>query len=363
MFAIAVLLFLAQAAPSGSMLAPWGGASAFPPLYRASLDAFFTAESAYRGGDYRRASEILLAFWTAHPTGTAEWASGIRDAQTLAATKGVNFGTPAFYSALRMLTECVEWRLHADPRVAPQTIRWTVVLVGKSNEGQVRHTLAPTTAGYVGESTSLFTEYLCAITQGRLKVDLRLLPLPELELPVERVTRSVQAGGVSYDASFADLVPAAMPRIWRAVPADVRTATDWWWVLYPSHVPEGATTNFITGGMGFGPDSVSPAFLIDDLWLVRIPPTLGYGPYTSEQRRAYLPQWLQHEFFHHLYRSYPGFGLEASGHQWFDRKRWPDDFDGALEADYFAESVHKRLRDARPPFEVVLRYAESGGRH
>jgi hypothetical protein len=349
---------LAQTAPpSDSMLAPWGGPSAFPPLYRASLDAFFIAESAYRGGDYRRASEILTAFWAAHPTGTAEWERAIRHAQTLATTKGVNFGTPAFYYALRMLTECVEWRLHADPKIAPHTLRWTVVLVGKSSEGEMRHTLAPAVGDYVPESTYLFTEYIRAITGGRLKVEVRVLPLPGLDVPVERVTRSVQAGGTPYELQFADMAPAAMTRVWRAAPADVLAATDWWWVLYPSHVPEGAKTNFITGGMGLGPDGVSPAFVIDDLWLVRIPPTLGTGPYTSEQRRAYLPQWLQHEFFHHLYRSYSDFGLEASGHQWFDRKLWPSDFNGLLEPDYYAESMHKRLRDATPPLELMLRYA------
>jgi hypothetical protein len=358
-FAISVLLLAAQLAapPSESLLAAWGGPSQFPPLYRTSLDAFFTAEGAYRGGDYEKASRVLTTFWEAHPPGTPEWERAIRHAQTLATTKGVNFGAPAFYYALRMLTDCVEWRLHGDPKTAAHTVRWTVVLVGKSNDGEVHHSLATPTGDYVGESTYLFTEYIRAITGGRLKVDVRLLPLPELDVPVERLTRSVQAGGASFDVAFADLAPAGMPRIWKAVPDEVRAKTDWWWVLYPSHVPPGATTNFITGGMSVGPDGVSPAFIIDDLWLVRIPPTLGSGPYTSEQRRAYLPQWLQHEFFHHLYRSYPALGLETSGHQWFDRKLWPDDFNGLLEPDYFAESVHKRLKSASPPLDVMLRYA------
>jgi hypothetical protein len=356
-FAISVLLFVAQLLPaSDSLLAAWGGPSQFPPLYRASLDTFFTAEPAYRGGDYQKASQILTAFWAAHPPGTPEWERAIRHAQTLATTNGVNFGAPAFYYALRMLTDCVEWRLHADPKMVPHTIRWTVVLVGKSSDGEVHHSLAAAAGDSVGESTYLFTEYIRAITGGRLKVDVRVLPLRELDVPVERLTRAVQAGDASYDVPFADLAPAAMPRVWKAIPADVRAATDWWWVLYPSHVPDGAKTNFITGGMSVGPDGVSPAFIIDDLWLVRIPPTLGSGLYTSEQRRAYLPQWLQHEFFHHLYRSYPALGLEASGHQWFDRKRWPDDFNGALEADYYAESVHKRLQSATPGLDVVLRY-------
>jgi len=42
---------------------------------------------------------------------------------------------------------------------------------------------------------------------------------------------------------------------------------------------------------------------------------------------AYFPQWFQHEFFHHLYRSYPDLKLEAASHQWFDRLSWPRDFE------------------------------------
>jgi hypothetical protein len=30
------------------------------------------------------------------------------------------------------------------------------------------------------------------------------------------------------------------------------------------------------------------------------------------ERRAWLPQWLQHEFFHHLYRTYGQLKLEDS---------------------------------------------------
>ncbi|MFG0319244.1 MAG: hypothetical protein ACF8XB_18380, partial [Planctomycetota bacterium JB042] len=151
------------------------------------------------------------------------------------------------------------------------------------------------------------------------------------------------------------------PAIWSAVPDDVRRETDWWWVLYPSHVPERhapfATTEFVTGGMGVGPDGASPCFIVDDRWLVRKPPHLGRGAYSTIERRAYLPQWLQHEWFHHLFRTFPEFGLEADDHQWFDRLRWPDDFEGRIEPDYYHEALHRRLKGAVPPMHHRLRYA------
>ncbi len=70
-----------------------------------------------------------------------------------------------------------------------------------------------------------------------------------------------------------------------------------------------------------------------------------------------MPQWLQHEFFHHLFGLYPLAALEASSHQWFDRRTWPADFRGYLEADYYAEALEKRLRSAQPPLCISLRAA------
>jgi hypothetical protein len=112
--------------------------------------------------------------------------------------------------------------------------------------------------------------------------------------------------------------------------------------------------------MGTGPDSLSPFFIIDDRWLVRKPPHIGTGEYSSIERSAYLPQWLQHEYFHHLFRTYPEFGLEDTPHQWFDLGTWPPDFVGLYEADYFHEALVKRLQTATPPLNVSQRYSTVG---
>jgi hypothetical protein len=367
------------AAPSELLLRPWGGPALFPPIYRQSIDAFFNAEDAYRHADYKRASQILDAFWTVHPPGTLEWSRGASDAAALAQSRGVNFGTPGCYYALRMLTECVSWRLRTGGSARSHAIRMTIVLVGHSSGIQpestqelrqgtghrVHHSLdsalASGDSGIIDQSLFLFKEYIRAITGGRLQVEVKILPLADLEVHVQAFEQVLSIAGADRNLLFAQLAPDAMQNIWKSVPGDVQSATDWWWVLYPSHVPEPrgefAHGNFITGGMGLGPDGRSPAFIIDDLWLVRIPPPLGKGPYTEEQRRTYLPQWFQHEFFHHLYRTYSELHLEVSSHSWFDRSTWPPDFDGLLETDYYAESLHKRLQSATPPLHAALRYA------
>lgn len=365
---------------SERLLAPWNGADHFPPAYRQSLDAFFAAEDAYRASDYTKASTILDALWAKHPAGSREWMLLGNFAQSVARSIRVNFGNPECYYALRMLTECVDWRLRARsvPGRNVHPIQLTVILIGKSvgiqpasleqiktHAGrEVTHSLEPAVASgdeIIHESLFLFTEYIRAITEGGLEVKVKVARFPDLDVPVQVVENTLRVAGADRTTLSANLAPGAMEKIWNAAP-ETRSVTDWWWILYPSHVPEQypefARTEFITGGMAVGPDGRSPAFVIDDRWLLRSPPHLGGAPLTAEQRRAFLPQWFQHEFFHHLYRAYPRLELEKSGHQWFDRKTWPADFQGWIEPDYYAESLHKRLQTAQPPLAEALRYAK-----
>jgi len=353
-------------APSLRRLLGPHGLDQFPPVYVRALEAFLTAEEFYRNGHYQGALEQLEALWGEYPPGSEDWARGPSQ------VAGINVGSPPCYYALRMLTDCVQWRLRPGSDQAPRgRATLTVVLVGHSQgiepqsweeleqgTGQaVEHVLHPGLSEdhsrIIHQSLWLFSEYVLAMTEGRLGLQTEVLHLPDLCVPVHAVSQPYRVAG---------LAGGAMDQVWAALPEPVRDSTDWWWVLYPSHVPEQhpdfERTEFITGGMGVGPDGASPCFIIDDRWLVRKPPHLGQGAYTEEERRAYLPQWLQHEFFHHLFRIYPEFNLEAQGHQWFDRGTWPKDFLGRFEADYFYEALHRRLQpQGNPPLHVKLRYA------
>lgn len=367
----------AQHSPAQRFLSSLG--LTYPPaLYREALDTFLTAEAAYRRKDYAGAKAALDALWSPHPPGSDEWAVAYREASNVGRSPGINIGSPPAYYALRMLTECVRWRLSADTPARPlATATLTVVLVGRSRgkqptkwadleQGQdveAAHSLAPALLAnnhrVLKDSLWLFCEYVRAVSDGRLDVRTRFLHLPNLEVPV--------AVTLSNGMRFAGLAGDAWGRIWSTIPPDVRSATDWWWIIYPSCVPEQypdfARTEFITGGMGTGPDGMSPCFIIDDRWMTRKPPHLGIGPYTDIERRTYLPQWLQHEFMHHIFRIYPQFRLEERGHQWFDRRTWPSDFEGRIEPDYYAEAMTKRIRPrADPPLHVALRYAPAPAR-
>jgi len=219
----------------------------------------------------------------------------------------------------------------------------------------VKHELAPELAPgnfepILNSSLRLFREYVAAMTDGRLELEPRVHRLPDLCVSVGTEAKSPQVAGLLNETE-----------IWRALPDSLKDSTDFWWTIYPSHVPEQypdfAKTEFVTGGMSTGPDGLSPHFIIDDRWLFRRPPHLGHGTYADVERRAYLPQWLQHEFYHHVFKRYPQLRLEATPHQWLDRNTWPADFEGRYEADYYEEALHKRLVAAKPPVNAQLRYA------
>ncbi len=338
--------------------------------HRAALETFLEAEALTLGGEYARAERVLSALWRRYPVGSEAWT------QLPSRLEGVFLGTPPCYYALRMLTDIARWRLERGERRRSkggpvQHLRLTVVLIGEgtglepADPGQLARgegrpvvreldpRLLADDHALVHESLALFREYVALLTDGRLGLEVDVRVLESLSVPLDVGVRDGRR-----HAGLADPAP-----VFAHLPPEVLLATDWWWVLHPTHIPRGAAfagQEFITGGMGAGPNGSQPLFLIDDLWLVRKPPHLGEGDYSSVERRAYLPQWLQHELFHHLFGLYPRFGLEAQSHQWFDRSTWPADFVGRFEPDYYHEALFRRLRDAEPPLHVTLRHVFRG---
>jgi hypothetical protein len=222
----------------------------------------------------------------------------------------------------------------------------------------VRNTLDPrfqAADGIIDGCFGLLFEYIRAITDGRLRVETRVVQLPELDVPMRVFDSPGQPA--------AELVPGAMDQIWSAVGEEVKATTDWWEILYPSHRPEQyasfAHTDFSNGGgiSASGPNG-SPVQVGDERVLVTKPPKYGGKPVSTEERLAFFSAVMQHEFFHELYWLYPEFKLEDSSHQWFNRALWPRDFEGLIEADYYAESLHKRLLpQGSTPLWAKLRYA------
>lgn len=336
------------------------------PHYVAAARSWFTARAEYEAGAYEDALATLSALWDQYPVGNGIWWSIFGNDPF-----GLNLGTPPCYYGLRQLTDMTEWRVaNPDHPGSDRILRLSVLAVGQSRGVEPRtmqelidgEGVAVTHAfdervladdyAIVHESLDFFAEYVHTITDGLLEVEIQVIPLPELEVAV---TASANANGAYY----ATIANYTQP--FGSVSEQQIAATDWWWVLYPSHVPDQYEDfqylPFIAGGMGVGPNG-SPCFISDERWLARKPGHLGVGTYVPDERTTYLPQWLQHEVFHHFYRVWSGFGLEDQSHQWFDRSTWPADFVGQFEPDYYHESLFKRLKGAtEPTFVAGLRNA------
>jgi hypothetical protein len=365
---------LAQSAPGAPEASQWNpmqaflrpyGLSNFNKVYKRILSAWLRAAEKVAEGNFPAAERTLDTLWLRHPIG------GLAYGNQVTQPFGINIGSPPCYYGLRMLTDITQWRATSGVLgyAPPRSAKLTVMLVGQSHGIEPRdlvelslgtglpvtHTLDQRLLDgdnrIVHQSLELFREYVYAITQGQLGLDVQVLHLPSADLAVH-----------AYENQGRFYAGLENPSdVWASVPESIQEETDWWMLLYPSHVPEQysdfQSAEFVTGGMGAGVNDLSPLFLADDRWLVRKPPHIGTGPYTELERRAYLPQWLQHEFFHHLFRTFPEFGLELTSHQWFDSNSWPSDFEGRYEADYFHEALFKRLQSATPPMHVRLRYA------
>jgi len=335
-----------------AFFAAHGSRDAFDPVYVDLVSSMLRIEDLVAAEDFDRARAELDRVFGAYPLSNDVWWSGVN-------AHGTNVGTPVAYYGMRMLDEIARVG-QTDPAPPVGTLTLAVVMAACSEglrpadrEGTppgepVSLTIDPRLAAddhrALRQSLSLFRQYVWAITDGRLTLDV--------------VFETVDACAAVRFEGAVNGITNANNTIVEASDA-LHEVADMWMVLYPSNVPPGdefAGVEYITGGMGlYGRGQ--PVFIADDLWILRKPPHLGVGDYSDVERRVYLPQWYQHEFFHHLYRLYPDFGLEAEGHQWFDRSTWPDDFVGRWEPDYYAESLAHRLRDADPPLHVTLRTA------
>lgn len=316
-----------------------GGRDALPEHYVLALEALLYAQDEIEAGDRAAARARIDGVFEQIPLYADTW-----DQQLF--FDGSNIGHPVAYYGLRMLDQVLE----IGPTPSSGTLDWTVVVAPCADVTRptlpdleaetVPLDIAPEILADDGARLFLVTQlvrrWMEAITGGL-----------EVQLTVHTL-QSCTTVDYTDDGSVIVSYPDAQGMV-AAVPDEIADRTDLWWVVAPSGVPgdgSGYDRHFITGGMG-GVGS-KPLFLSDDAWFTRKPEHLGSGAYTEAELRAYQPQWFQHEFMHHVFRTWPQFGLEDTPHQWFDRSIWPEDFEGRWEPDYYYEAIAKRLLDADP---------------
>lgn len=301
------------------------GAAEPTPLAVEALGTFLAAKELYDAGRYADCRARLDALWARRPRGSAETWGGD--------------DWPAGYVALQMLSECARARTAADWfQGRPEPWRLTAVMIGRTaGTNLVAGDLDALGNARFAErearrATAFFGEYIRAISKGRLQLETRVVALKDWA-----------PAGFKEGDSFVLAVEAALP-------PEVRRTTDCWWMM----------ANNLSPAAGFWGGTLVEAdgrqhFLDGDEW-VRANDRRK-GPPSDPEYWIGFSGWLLHEFYHYFLHAFPEFELEAVDHQWWYRDRWPADFEGYYETDYFVEALHKRIQaKADPPIHVRLKY-------
>lgn len=313
---------------------------------------------------------------------------------------GWGAGEPAFYPSLRLWTDLLEFMESRDPaQAAPQPITLSVILVSQSS-GKIPRSKAELQNGggveksraldprlrennyrIVHQSLRLFRDYVFAISQGTVIPVIDVIEL-DYNLPITIGARRDEGGNIKEPITQLDYRTPNWPNlVYDQLSREQKKKSDLRLIVYPSPVPDTRTpghffkdTDFLTGGIVPSPNGGrGPDITCDDRWLiynlkakesdtVNIP--YGQQEWTNLERQIYLPQWLQHEFFHHLFFGvYPELNLETDerGHDWFDRDFWPADFVGEFEPDYYHETVFRRMQTPVAPRSLGEALGSYGG--
>lgn len=355
--------------------------------YLEILEAFLTAESCFISGDMEGFASAVNSIFEKVPIGSPEWT---KSDHTLFFS-----GHPPFYSALRTMYQMINLQV-PHPKAFPDTeFNLTIVtcartltntadtlqehLAGKTNPNRILH-LDPRILVTSEKSrskaediyvrggnefehvvfdsnvpdvfrSSLFwwTGWLYAAGGMRVHVRFVLLDTECISVPdsndpgtVENVSFNIDADKVMQEHIFKETDYM-----------EIVDLTDQYLFVYPHPCgPKGwETCDTVTGCATASPNDLS-MLITDDLWLLRTPKHLNIlQAYNSHVRAAYFCQWMMHETSHCLFngpRYFMHCNLEGeSGHTWFDRSNWPDDFESESddEVDYFFEALNRRYLD------------------
>ncbi len=260
-----------------------------------------------------------------------------------------HLGEPGTYAHLRMLDDIIKVGI-SKPLPGNTALQMAIVMPVCSDIVPIK---GPTLLNYrlnpdiktnsyeaVRQSLRLFQSYILAISGGELRLELNFYEVNSC-FQIKKATDYV---GGNFSAPILQL------------PAGVADKSDMFWVIYPSDPSTGVDFGFSSGVSSFGPGKA--VFICEDHWVMKKrSPDQGEGNRTDVERRMYLPEWIQHEFFHHLFSSWPELGLEKTPHEWFTKANWPADFTGNEEEDYYAEALNKRLYQATPSIAQKLKRA------
>ena len=324
----------------------YGAKESFPPMYVEILTKLLEAEDKVLAEDYKAARVIIDALIAKYPLYDNVWWTISRTGESKSTRPYL--GEPGAYAHLRMLDEITKVGVSKTlPGTTP--IQMAVVIPACSDIFPKTGPKLPTrnlnpeiqadSYEVVRQSLRLFQSYILAISGGDLRLELNFYK-------IDSCTQIDKVKGYDYNEPIRQLPPGVIEK------------TDMFWLIYPGDLNVGLDAG---GGSGIGGFEASgkPVFISEDDWVIKKrDPDQGGGARTDVERRIYLPEWVQHEFFHHLFSSWPELKLEGqANHEWHDRNYWPKDFVGVEEEDYYSEALNRRLYQATPSIAKKLKRA------
>lgn len=334
----------------------YGAKENFPPLYVELITKLLEAEDKVVDKDYQGARLIVDDLIKKNPligdTGDGEQGWWAHYGPTQPGKPRPHLGEPGPYPHLRMLDEITRVGV-SKPMLGKTSIQMTIVMpvcsdiipdIGPTllNE-RLNPEIEAVNYKAVRQSLRLFQSYLLAISGGELNLELKFYKINKcFEINKEK----------NYVGNFTE------PLL--QLPKGVAEKTDMFWLIYPHDTDKGARWITFSGGISSFNGTSKPVFICDDSWIIKKrAPDQGVGPRTEVERQMYLSQWLQHEFFHHLYSAWKvELGIEDNGHPWRDRSTWPADFTGKEEVDYYSETIRKRFYQVTPSIAQRLQRAD-----
>lgn len=334
----------------------YGAKDSFPPKYVELLEKLLEAEDKVVLKDFQGARLIVDDLIKKNPlmdndpaTGNAWW-----DNYSKAQARAVrpHLGEPGPYAHLRMLDEITRIGVK-KPLLGKTALQMAVVMPACTDiapqEGptltnqRLNPAIEENDYAAVRQSLRLFQSYILAISDGELSLELNFYKIDKC-FSIKKETEYL---GGNFNEPLLQL------------PKGVAEKTDMFWLIYPNDNDKGAKITF-SSGISMFYNTAKPVFMCEDDWVIKKrAPDQGVGARTEVERRFYLPEWFQHEFFHHLFASWPELKLEGPKfHEWYDRAFWPADFVGREEEDYYSESLRKRFYNQ--PVSIAQKLKRAG---
>jgi hypothetical protein len=334
----------------------YGAKENFPSKYVELITKLLEAEDKVVDKDYQGARLIVDDLIKKNPligdTGDGEQGWWAHYGPTQPGKPRPHLGEPGPYPHLRMLDEITRVGI-SKPMLGKTPIQMTIVMpvcsdiIPDGGSTLINERLNPEIEAVnyktVRQSLRLFQSYLLAISGGELNLELKFYKINKcFEINKEK----------NYVSNFNE------PLL--QLPKGVAEKTDMFWLIYPRDIAKGTMVGSFSGGISSFNGTSKPVFICEDSWIImKRAPDQGVGPRTELERRMYLSQWLQHEFFHHLYSAWKvELGIEDNGHPWRDRNTWPADFTGKEEVDYYSETIRKRFYQVTPSIAQRLQRAD-----